>query len=278
MSTATYLFHHTIGSFVFDEHFRILDNGPEHTLQKKYPTLITINEQNISAYKKALVALKSPHYLHLFYEHNREATKKALRRVANNDTFIIQTIHCLDDITKVRDIFMHRLGDWCSVFYPEINKTKELLSIDLTAETADALPLKRIIEQINTLSKLWEEEFGYLQKVMQRHCPNLAAVAGYDLGGRLIVLGGSLEALAKMASSQIQLLGAEKAFFRHLMHQTLLPKHGIIVLHHLVKKADDEKKARIARGLAEKLSIAVKVDYFKGEYVGEKLRKEVEAL
>ncbi len=273
-----YLFHHTIGSFVFDEDFRILDNGPEKKLQKKYPQLITITEQNISAYKNALLALKSLHYLHLFYEQNREATKKALHSIANNDTFIIQTIHCLDDVMKVRDILMHRLGDWCSIFYPEINKTKELLSIDLTVENADALPLRSIIEQLNTLSRLWEEEFAYLQKVMQRHCPNLAAVAGYELGGRLLVLSGSLEALAKMASSKLQLLGAEKAFFRHLMHQKPLPKHGIIVIHPLVKKAEDEKKVNVVRVLADKLSIAVKVDYFKGEYVGDKLRKEVEAV
>ncbi len=272
-----YYFAHTIGHFVFDENFAIVDNGTEK-IHKKYANLIEINEQNISAYKKALLALKSSHYHNLLYEQNIVATKSALRSIANDDNFIIQTLASIDDISKVRDIFVHRLGEWCSLFNPEITKSKELFSLALTADAKDAAPLNKLSDHINQLSVLREKQFGYLKQVMDKHCPNVAAVAGYELGAHLIELGGSLEKLSKMASSQIQVLGAEKAFFRHILHNTPLPKHGIIALHYAVKKATDDKKGKVSGIIAEKLSIAAKVDYFKGDYIGDKLRKDVETL
>lgn len=278
MPVPTYSFAHVIGYFVFDEQFKIIDSGEERKMQKKYPNLVLINEQNICAYKNALLALKTPHYLAMFYDYNRTATKLTLKGVANNDNFIAQALACIDDIAKVREIFLHRIGEWCSLFSPEILKSKELLSVDLVANAEEAAPLNRLTQQVNDINKLGEAQFSYLKKIMNQHCPNLAAVAGYEIGGRMIVLAGSLEKLSRMASSKIQVLGAEKAFFRHLLEQTPLPKHGVIALHLLVKKSADEKKQNVARALAEKISIAVRVDYFKGEFVGNKLRKEVESI
>ncbi len=271
-----YYFAHAIGHFVFDENFAVVDNGTEK-LSRKYPGLIEINEQNIIAYKKVLLALKSQHYHNMLYEQNITATKKALLSIANNDNFIIHALASIDDIAKVKDIFMHRLGEWCSLFNPDITKSKELFSLALTADAKDAEPLNNLSEYVNHLLKLHDKQFTYLKRVMDIHCPNIAAVAGYELGARLIWIAGSLEKLSKMVSSQIQLLGAEKAFFRHLQHNTLLPKHGVIALHPAVKKATDEKKGKVARTIAEKLSIAAKVDYFKGEYIGDKLRKDIDA-
>ncbi|MBI4441551.1 hypothetical protein HY639_05265 [Candidatus Woesearchaeota archaeon] len=276
MPTPTYYFAHVIGHFVFDENFGVVDSG-EEKIRKKYPNLIDITEQNISAYKQALVALKNPHYLPLFYEQNKAAVRRALRTIANNDNYIIQTIASMDEVTKARDMLMHRLGEWCSLFYPEISKTKDILSLAVTVDAKDAVPIRQLTAHINELSDLWNAQLAYLKKVMDGYCPNMAAVAGYELAGRLITISGSLEKLSRSTSSEIQVLGAEKAFFRHLMHQTPLPKHGIIVLHPLIKRADDAKKGKAARAIAEKISIAARVDYFKGEYIGDKLRKDLEA-
>jgi len=44
----------------------------------------------------------------------------------------------------------------------------------------------------------------------------------------------------------------------------------------LITKNPKEIHGRIARSLADKISIAVKVDYFKGKFIGDKLRKEIE--
>jgi len=91
---------------------------------------------------------------------------------------------------------------------------------------------------------------------------------------KLIALAGNLKKLVEFPSSTIQLLGAEKALFRHMRTGAKAPKHGIIHEHPIVSKAKEKGKA--ARAVADKISLAVKVDYFKGKFIGDKLRKELE--
>jgi len=79
-----------------------------------------------------------------------------------------------------------------------------------------------------------------------------------------------------MPSSTIQMLGAEKALFRHLRTGAKPPKHGIILQHPLVASAKKANRGKYSRSLADKISIAVKADYFKGKFIGDKLKKELE--
>jgi len=53
----------------------------------------------------------------------------------------------------------------------------------------------------------------------------------------------------------------------------LPPKYGILHEHQLILKSKVEVHGKAARALADKLSIAVKVDYFKGKFIGDKLKK-----
>jgi len=95
--------------------------------------------------------------------------------------------------------------------------------------------------------------------------PNLASLAGPVLAARLISRAGSLERLARMPSSALQLLGAEKALFKHLCGHASSPKHGLIYRHPAIYGAPRRLKGRMARALAGKLAIAARVDYFRGE-------------
>jgi nucleolar protein 56 len=79
-----------------------------------------------------------------------------------------------------------------------------------------------------------------------------------------------------MPASTIQILGAEKALFRHMKTGAKPPRHGIIISHPLIARAPDKMHGKIARALADKLSIASKVDYFKGNFIGDKLKKSLE--
>ena len=79
-----------------------------------------------------------------------------------------------------------------------------------------------------------------------------------------------------MPASTIQILGAEKALFRHMKTGAKPPRHGVIVAHPLISRAPDKMHGKIARTLADKISIAAKVDYFRGQFIGDKLRKELE--
>jgi len=89
-------------------------------------------------------------------------------------------------------------------------------------------------------------------------------------------LGKSLKHLAMLPASTIQLLGAEKALFRHIKTGSRSPKHGIIINHSIVQKAKRNEKGKAARMLADKLSICAKLDYFKGEFKAKEYKKELE--
>jgi nucleolar protein 56 len=74
-----------------------------------------------------------------------------------------------------------------------------------------------------------------------------------------------------MPSSTIQVLGAEKALFRHLRTRSSPPKHGIIFNTTYVSSAQLKHRGKIARALASKLVICIKMDYFKGKDISKEL-------
>ena len=75
----------------------------------------------------------------------------------------------------------------------------------------------------------------------------------------------------------MQVLGAEKALFAHLRKHAAPPKHGLIFAYPKLRGAPQKLRGKIARKLAAKLAIAAKVDFFKGQFVGDRLAAELEA-
>jgi len=63
-----------------------------------------------------------------------------------------------------------------------------------------------------------------------------------------------------MPSSTIQLIGAEKALFRHVARKEKCPKYGLLYYSKYVQGKKNKGKA--ARKLANKLAISIKVDYY----------------
>lgn len=72
-----------------------------------------------------------------------------------------------------------------------------------------------------------------------------------------------------MASSSIQVLGAESALFSHIRTGTPSPKHGLIFQHRRIHNAPREIRGRVASVLAAKLAAASRLDYFREEMVPE---------
>lgn len=90
--------------------------------------------------------------------------------------------------------------------------------------------------------------------------PNLTSLVGEQVGARLISHAGSLMNLAKQPASTIQILGAEKALFRALKTKNHTPKYGLLYHASLVGQAGPKAKAKVARLLAAKAAIALRVD------------------
>lgn len=129
--------------------------------------------------------------------------------------------------------------------------------------------------QILTLITFRERLEEDLELTLKKCAPNLLALTGAQLAGKLITLSGGLKELAIMPSSTIQVLGAEKALFRALRKNSEAPKHGIIYTWSGIRGAKLWQRGKISRLLAGKISICAKIDYFKGDFIGDAVLQEV---
>ena len=120
----------------------------------------------------------------------------------------------------------------------------------------------------------------YLSGRMAAVAPNLSALIGDVVGARLISHAGSLTNLAKAPASTVQILGAEKALFRALKTKGNTPKYGLIFHSSFIGRAAAKNKGRISRYLANKASIASRIDSFSDgaptSKFGDRLREQVE--
>ncbi len=311
-----YLYTSIIGSFVFNEHFKlkervlfsekeILNSYPllekemelevEKKLKKRYK--IEVIDISHKKFEKILDFLKD--YTTDFYKANLIITKDRLKKAVNEDNLIIQAIDNISEIDKVNNLLIKRLREWYSLYFPELDNkiesnddfvrfvvksSKEKLMKELKIKDSMGASLKnedvsQIIElakQTFSLHELRGKHEKYLEKIMEKYCRNITYLAGTLIAAKLIAQAGSLKKLVLFPASTIQMLGAEKALFRHITTGARTPKYGIIMQHPFIQNAKKEDKGKVARTLADKLSIAAKLDYFKGEFKADKLKKEIE--
>lgn len=230
-------------------------------------------------------------------------TKRRTKETVKKDKIIIQAVDAIDEIDKSLNIFIARLREWYGLHFPEMDKLiekhekfakivseyglrnnikeKELsglkdVSMGIDLAEKDETILKEYATKIKELYKLREHIEKYVGYVMKEVAPNLKELAGPLLAARLIALTGGLEKLAKKSSSTIQLLGAEKALFRYLRGRGRSPKYGLLFTHPFIQNASPNKRGKVARILASKLSIAVKIDYYGKEDRSKELKKDLE--
>lgn len=139
----------------------------------------------------------------------------------------------------------------------------------------DITTIQQLSDVALDLYKRKDELEAYITKIMQEVAPNIQGLVGSLLGARLIGIAGGLDRMAKMPSSTIQVLGAEKALFRSLRTKALPPKHGIIFQFPEIHQNPRWQRGKIARALAGKLTIAARVDAFRGQYIADDLRKSL---
>lgn len=232
------------------------------------------------------------------------------------DLLISQAILVMDDLEKNYNIFVNRLREWYGYFFPELgylvdnNETylrltstfglkenftsEKLLNEGFSAEKIQIMvsaarssigaPIRgEDIEEIQSFAKTLQvlqnskkNLEAYLERIMMEVAPNIKALVGSTIGARLIAVAGGLEGLAKKSSSTVQVLGAEKALFRSLSKGTKPPKHGLIFQYKDVHMSPKWQRGKIARALAGKLVIAARIDFFKGKYMGDSLKNDLE--
>merc|ERR1740130_2373150 len=133
--------------------------------------------------------------------------------------------------------------------------------------------------EVIKLAQMRKTLHNYLKSKMFKVAPNLSCLIGEMVGARLISHAGSLTSLAKYPASTVQILGAEKALFRALKTKGNTPKYGLIYHSSFIGRASTKNKGRISRYLANKASIASRIDSFADEPTdkyGKMMREQVE--
>jgi len=233
----------------------------------------------------------------------------------NKDKIIIQTIESIDELDKVINILVSRLNEWYGLYFPELykilndneqfakivakipfkeemseenlkafgigeEKIKKIIDASKTSIGADfpeedILKIRDLASLIKDMYERRKELENYLEELMKEVAPNIYAITGATIGARLITKAAGLKRLSELPASTIQVLGAEKALFKHLKYGAKPPKHGILFQHPLVHSAPKAHRGKIARLLANKIALAARLDYYGQREMGELLRKEI---
>lgn len=233
---------------------------------------------------------------------NINLTKEKIKK-QKRDKILIQVIGVIGELDKSINTLSERLVEWYGLHFPELqrklNSNEKYSSIvskyglkdnikdsnlrELAEKSSgiefsnqDEENIKIYAEEINNLFGLRKKLTKYVEKLSKEIIPNTSEIAGSLLGSKLVQLAGGVDKLARLPSSTLQLIGAEKALFRHMKGQGKAPKYGIIYQHPLIQNGKKEKRGKIARLIASKLTLAARLDAYSDKDKGKELRKELE--
>ena len=228
---------------------------------------------------------------------------------ASEDKHLIQAINSIDEIDESISKLIERIREWYALYFPEMdviknnetyiklisqNKSKkdiieakpdafpsEIIDIDEDIDPKDLEIMNSYANSIYELQKSRKNIEEYIDSKMESVAPNLRLLVGPTLGAKLISHAGGLKRLAMYPSSTVQIMGAEKALFRHLKSGDRPPKYGLIYQHPQVRGAKWWNRGKVARMLAGMISLAVRRDVFTktfDENASEEFKMKVEEI
>ncbi|CAH8381541.1 unnamed protein product [Eruca vesicaria subsp. sativa] len=203
-----------------------------------------------------------------------------LVKIVNDNYLYARVSKMIEDKSKLSEEHIPMLTEVLG----DEDKAREVVEAGKASMGQDLSPLdllnaQTFAQEVINLADYRKKLYDYLVAKMSDIAPNLAALIGDMVGARLISHAGSLTNLAKCPSSTLQILGAEKALFRALKTRGNTPKYGLIYHSPFIGRAAAKNKGPIARYLANKCSIASRIDCFADSSTtafGEKLREQVE--
>ncbi len=182
-----------------------------------------------------------------------------------------EAVRAAADLDRVKNLVGERLGSWVSRDTPDVDPGDHARAVSQAlgtigdgrlAPTDPALQSARrsLAELYRSIAATQATIAAAVEQAAPRRSPNLAALLGPDLAARLVAQAGGLERLARLPSSTVQVLGAERAFFEHLRGHAPPPRHGLLFLHPTIQSAPRSERGKLARALAGKVAIAARLD------------------
>ncbi|MCX8166725.1 MAG: NOP58 family protein [Candidatus Micrarchaeota archaeon] len=208
----------------------------------------------------------------------KKAKEMATKRLEQKDIAIINAVALVNDLNEVINLLSERLTIWyfkgMKKMKADPNILKQIESLD--DSTKENQHMKLIAIQIKSLQELRKQTLEYINSTIKELMPNTCSLVGETIAANLLAKAGSFEKLFKYPASTIQVLGAEKSLFKHLRKGAKSPKHGVIFSHPFITRASKKLRGKIARAIATKLSMAIRVDYTTKRDVSSELRKSLE--
>ncbi|MBU4547746.1 MAG: ATP-binding protein, partial [Euryarchaeota archaeon] len=220
--------------------------------------------------------------------------KKIRESSESEDKLLMHAVSSIEELDESISKLSERIREWYAVHFPEMDAIKSheayvaliaeyghrdsiiknLKGFDLDIESSmgaeveekDILILQDFASSLKSLQDSRKGIEKYVEIKMGKIAPNLMDLCGATLGAKLIAHVGSIKQLAIFPSSTVQILGAEKALFRHLKTGERPPKHGLIYQHPEIRGTRWWIRGKIARAFAAKISLAVRKDVFSGEF------------
>ncbi|MCW6160522.1 MAG: NOP58 family protein [Candidatus Micrarchaeales archaeon] len=227
---------------------------------------------------------------------------------------LIQAINAYLETNKSYNLTYERLTEWFGIYFPEIrvNNAKSLADLALLLTKPEQPSIEEIKKIINNeqMAKIIHEKSGktigrkmnleekkaviefaelsnnllrvltsledYIKIASERILPNTTYLTDEKIAAELLSKAGSMERLATMPASTVQLLGAEKSLFKHIKFGSKPPKYGVLFKLPVVNTAPREIRGRIARVYATKISIGLKADYYTKKFIGKELKKTLD--
>ncbi len=234
--------------------------------------------------------------------------KSDLKGSYSTEDFLMHASSAVDTIDAVLNEMFESIRNWYQIYLPELPDSEDrkvYLEVvekyikeqpateKLLSERAARLLPKResmgskipqedlyvLQEYAKKLRGMYEarEDLGnYVEKTVEKIAPNLAYIVGNMLATKLIVSAKGVKKLARLPASSIQVMGAEKALFMHLIKHTKPPKHGIIFLHPSMRGIKKGDRGKVARLISAKISIAAKADAYTHNFIAPKLKEELD--
>ena len=176
------------------------------------------------------------------------------------------------DLDRVRNLIGERLGSWVSHDFPELDPGDHARAARTASEGASRSELgpadPALLEARRRLGELYRAVTDARRSLQEAvaassplRTPNLSSLLGPELSARLVAQAGGLDRLARLPSSTVQVLGAERAFFEHLRGRAPPPRHGLLFLHPAIQSAPRAERGKLARALAGKVAIAARLDH-----------------
>ena len=228
-----------------------------------------------------------------------DSTKEQLAEV-DREKHLTKAVKMLECVQKSISKKEERFRDWYSLHFPELVdeiediqtltkildsgiKRSEIDSFNQLAESSKGSDItekeleiiQSVLEDLKSDLETRDELETYINNLVEEEMPNLDKVLGTFLAAKMIALAGGLDEMAKKPASTVQMLGAEKALFRHMRGNGESPKHGILFEHEYVNSLPEDQRGKMARFIANKAVMAARLDNYGDKDKGAEYREEI---